>query len=415
MTGPLTRPFRDRRFRRLVWVIVAVVGWVGLVALGAALLAETPPKAGFDLGLVLDAGRRVAAGLSPYAPGAVTSATQAEDLFFSYPPPIAQVASLFGGLSIGVALALSAIGATAGLGVVAAGLAGGWRRSGAVDVVLPTLALAPYVYPFAVALLFGNVDAWFPLVYGAVLVALVRGRGGGRWAILAGIALGLATLAKLYPGVLLGWLAIRGLRTWLADRYATRRPLPREWGVLVVAVVTLAVVAGVSVAVYGPGPWEDYAAVLRSGVSAQLAGALNIGLSSQLALLAGAPSVAAQLAPVVGAGVLLTIPLDGWFVRRTSLSLALAAVASLLVSPITWFHYPVALLPFAVAAWVGARGTGSLRSAGVGGSMAVPVAGLLLAAVVVAGASIVLPVAVWIAVVLVLAALAISPDVELSR
>ncbi|MHB8400177.1 MAG: glycosyltransferase 87 family protein [Candidatus Limnocylindrales bacterium] len=427
----LIRPFRDRRFRRLVWVVVGVTGWAGLIALGATLLAGRPPQAGFDLTLVLDAGRRVAAGLSPYAPGAVSAGTRAEDLFYSYPPPIAQLTSLVAGLPIGVALALSGLGASLGLGLVGGSLVGGslgrrGRDARPLDLILPTLALAPFVYPFAIALLFGNLDAWFPFAYGAVLVAVARTDGArgqsdgdrGRWGIVAGVALGLATLAKLYPGALLGWLAIRGVRAWIGSRYATRRGLPAEWAVLGVAVVTIAVVAGVSVAVGGIGPWEDYVGVLRGGVTAQLAGALNIGPASQLALLDGAPSLAAHLAPVVGGAALLVIALAAWFLRRVSLSLAIAAIASLVVSPITWFHYPVAILPFAVAAWAGASSAVGLSSAvgarGSGAGLGI-VAGLLMAALVVAGASIAAPVAVWIAVALVLVALAISGDFEPDR
>ena len=426
MTTILFRPFRDRRFRRLVWVVVGVTGWAGLIALGATLLAARPPQAGFDLTLILDAGRRVAAGLSPYAPGAVSAGTRAEDLFYSYPPPIAQAASLVAGLSTGAALVLSGLGATVGLGLVAGGFVGRGRAARALDLVLPTLALAPFVYPFAIALLFGNLDAWFPFAYGAVLVAVLRSDGArgqsdgtrGRWGIVAGIALGLATIAKVYPGALLGWLAIRGVRAWIGSRYATRRGLPAEWAVLGVAVVTIGVVAGVSVTVGGIGPWEDYVGVLRAGATAQLAGALNIGPASQLALLDGAPSLAAHLAPVIGAAALLVIALAAWFVRRVSLSLAIAAVASLVVSPITWFHYPVAILPFAVAAWAlassaaGARGSGAGAGAVTGAGS---VAGLLVAALVVAGASIAAPVAVWIAVGLVLVALAISGDFEPAR
>ena len=34
----------------------------------------------------------------------------------------------------------------------------------------------------------------------------------------------------------------------------------------------------------------------------------------------------------------------------TGLGLTIAAVASLVILPITWYHYPVALMPFAIAA-----------------------------------------------------------------
>ena len=79
----------DRRSAPLA--IVGVVGWVGLLWLGATLYAATPPKAGFDLELLLRAGRDVAAGRSPYDPALVAgSAPVAESLFYSYPPVVAQ-------------------------------------------------------------------------------------------------------------------------------------------------------------------------------------------------------------------------------------------------------------------------------------------------------------------------------------
>ena len=74
--------------------------------------------------------------------------------------------------------------------------------------------------------------------------------------------------------------------------------------------------------------------------------------------------------------------------------LALAAILSLVLSPITWFHYPVALLPFAAWAWVVVRH----------GNGHVTVAALLAGAIVLAAAAIAAPVVVWIAVALVLVA-----------
>ncbi|MBF6605802.1 MAG: DUF2029 domain-containing protein [Chloroflexi bacterium] len=403
MSISLVRPFRDPRFRRLVWVAVGITGWAGLVGLGVGLFAEQPPKAGFDLALVLDAGRRVAAGTSPYLAGAVSGGTSAEDLFFSYPPPIAQFASLVVGLTTPFVLLLSGLGASLGLGIVARGLAHAHGDRSGLDVVLPVLALAPFVYPFAIALLFGNVDAWFPFVYGAVLVATID--ESGRWRTGAGIVLGLATLAKLYPGALFGWLAIRGLHTWIGGRYATRRAFPTEWITLIAAVATIALAVGGSLLVGGSGPWTDYVGVLRAGASAQLAVALNIGPASQLALLAGDPSLAARLAPVIGGGAVLVISFGAWFVPRTTLSLAIATAASLVLLPITWFHYPVAIVPFAAAAWVAARGTPSARPIGL----------VLIAALVGAGGTILAPVALWIAVALVLAGVALAPTSSVRR
>lgn len=391
MAPPLTRTFADPGFRRLIWLLVGGLGWAGLLALGVALRAKDPPQAGFDLALILDAGRRVAAGVSPYLAGAVGAGTQVESLFYSYPPPVAQLASLVGGVPNGVVLLITGIGAVAGFGLVVRGLASGAEATvwDIVDVVLPALALAPFVYPFAIALLFGNVDAWFPFAYGAFLLAVLS--ESRRWRIVGGIALGLAALAKLYPGLLLGWLAVRGLVAWVREG---RVGVPAEWRILAVAAAADLVAVVASLVVGGVRPWQDYVEVLRAGTGADFVSHLNIGPASQLALALGDPAVAARVAPIVALLAILATAAVAWRVGSVAVSLAAATILSLILSPITWFHYPVALLPFAAWAWIAVR-RGNGRGA---------VAGLLAAAVVLAGAAIAAPVAVWLAVALVLVA-----------
>jgi hypothetical protein len=85
-------------FVRVVCLVVAALGWANVAILGRAMLAQSPPAAGFDLELLLNAARRVAAGNSPYDPGAVAHGLQARDLFYSYPPFVAQVLVPFAGL-----------------------------------------------------------------------------------------------------------------------------------------------------------------------------------------------------------------------------------------------------------------------------------------------------------------------------
>lgn len=410
MAASLIRTFAEPRFRRLVWLVVGVTGWTGVAALGLVLLSQRPPQAGFDLVLILDAGRRVASGASPYLAGAVGAGTQVESLFYSYPPPIAQLASLIGGLPVGTVLTVTAVGAVAGFGLVVGGLArvaagpapgvGGAsvvaapRRWEVVDAVLPALAVAPYVYPFAIALLFGNVDAWFPLAYGATLLATLG--GSPRWRVAGGVAIGLAAVAKLYPGVLIGWLALRGLRARIRE---DDPGLPGDWLTLAAAVVVGVVVVGVSLLAGGLDPWRDYVGVLRAGAGADLVSTLNVGPASQLALLLGDPTVAARVAPFAALGALLVAAVAAWAVRSPATSMALAATASLVLSPITWFHYPVALLPFAAWAWIAVRDGADPR-------LHRTVIALLGGAIVVAGAAIAAPVAVWLAVGLALAAVA---------
>jgi hypothetical protein len=399
----LRRPLANRSFRRLIWLLIAAIGWTGLMFLGATLFAQRPPRAGFDLALILEAGRRVAAGTSPYLAGIVGQGTQVESLFYSYPPPVAQAASLIAGLPDGLVLVAAGLAATLGFAAFVAALA---RRtapgSSVVDAVLPALALAPFVYPFAIALLFGNLDAWFPLAYGATLLA-ATGRTT-RWRIGGGIAIGLVSLAKLHPAAILGWLAIRGLHDQLGERASSGRSVgvrpagsrvaAATWLTLGVAVAAIVAAVVASVAVWGTGPWAEYFDVLRAGTGADFASRLNIGPASQLALLSGDAALAPSLAPAVTMAALAATAATAWLLKATPLSLAVATAASLVVSPITWFHYPVALLPFAAAAWLQARGS----------SRAASTAGLLTAALVVAALSISEPVAVWLAVGLVIVA-----------
>jgi hypothetical protein len=390
------RPLADRRFRRLIWLLIAAIGWTGLALLGAALLAQRPPRAGFDLALILEAGRRVAGGTSPYLAGAVGQGTQVESLFYSYPPPIAQAASLIAGLPLGLVLVATGVGATLGFAVVVAALARhAALASPAIDAVLPALALAPFVYPFAIALLFGNLDAWFPLAYGGALLAVTAGTNG--WRTGGGMAIGLVSLAKLHPAAVLGWLAIRGLRYRPRDGGP---PAAAVWATLGVALASIAIVTATSVLIWGTGPWMEYVDVLRAGTAVDFVSRLNVGPASQVALLTGDTDLALRVAPAVAAAALAATAVAAWLVKSTTLSLAIASAASLVVSPITWFHYPVALLPFAAAAWVQARGTAHAGRTG----------GLLIAAMVVAALSISEPVAVWLAVALVVLACVPSAD-----
>src|SRR6185503_8838505 len=98
------------------WAIAAALGWTGVAALAAQLYAMVPPRAGFDLELLLVAGRRVAAGASPYEPSMLAGQKPAAvDLFYAYPPPVAQYLSLFARVPSPLMLIALAIAAVAGL------------------------------------------------------------------------------------------------------------------------------------------------------------------------------------------------------------------------------------------------------------------------------------------------------------
>jgi hypothetical protein len=373
--------------------LVGVIGWAALVALASRMLATQPPTAGFDLELLLEAGRRIAAGQSPYDPAIVSGAVvQAESLFYSYPPPVAQVMRLFAGLPTGAVLLAWGAAATAATAAVAVVVTRrlGWNGSAAA-VALPTVAVLPFVFPFAIALLFGNLDAWFPAVYGVLLLGALLPSGASAGA--AGVALATATVSKLHPASLGVWFVLRGS--------AERR-------VAAVALIAALVIVALSIAAGGLDPWRDYLAVVATGSRADLLDGRNVGPAVQLALLTGASEGAVRVIQVaVSFGALA---LTAWAALRRSdpvESLALAAVASLVTLPVTWFHYPVALIPFGVAAVVRGRGGSAVtrRRTGL----------LVAAAVAVSIVAIGFAPLVWLAVALVVVAVRLSRPMAETR
>ncbi len=373
-------------------LIVGVVGWIGLIWIGASLYASTPPKAGFDFELLLQAGRDVVAGRSPYDPALVAGvAPVAESLFYSYPPVVAQAMVFVAWIPSSIAFVAWDVAAVAGLAAIAAAL--GRRLAPArptASIVIPVLALAPLCFPFAIGLLFGNLDVFFPLLYGAMLLAVIpvassaAERGGG-------LALATAAMAKLHPASLAAWFGVRALG---GDRRSGR--------VLTIAVALGAVLLAGSVLVFGVATWVDYLAVVRAGSNADLVDVRNAGPAVQLALLLGQDDRFARTVQIVGAASVLVI--SAVAARRVAdpvESLAWGAAASLATLPVTWFHYPSALIPFGLAALLRSSGTPAARSvrAWIAGA-------LVMAALAIA----ILPL-LWVAIGLVLVAVRVSrPD-----
>jgi hypothetical protein len=377
------------------WAIAAALGWTGVAALAAQLYAMVPPRAGFDLELLLVAGRRVAASASPYEPSMLAGQTPAAvELFYAYPPPVAQYLSLFARVPSPLMLIALAIAAVAGFLAVTVLL---WREIGGrgstadgpvlAVAVLPVLAVAPFVAPFAVALVFGNLDALFPLLYGLMLFGALVPTLAARFAGGAGLAV--AGVAKVYPAAMGLWFVVRGLRDRRRGEAA-----PGGWIVIGSAAAIMLAVVAASVIVGGFSPWSDYVSVLRAGADASFIDSRNIGPAPQLALLTGAGEATARTLAVIVAAVALIVTAGAAWLRDDTLeSFGWAAVASLVVLPVTWFHYPVALMPVALVAWM--RANAGVRR---------DVNGLLLAAIGIGVVAVAVPVAGWASVALVLAA-----------
>ena len=366
-----------------IWIVVGVAGWVGLIVIAWQLGAMVPPRAGNDLRLLVDAASRWRDGAPLYAGAASSGSLVAEGLFYSYPPLVAQALVPLTSLPFGIVLGAWAVGAGVGLAVVA-------HRFGQLgrSVMLPAVALAAFVYPFGIAVLFGNFNAWFPLVFGLVLVAILSpGRGS---AITGGVALAVASAAKLHPATLGVWLLARRWRDG---------PAGPSGRILVATIAAGLGLVAASLLIGGAGPWADYIAFLRSGAAqADIVSRLNIGPASQIAQALGLSDAAARAiqVPVLVAALAATVA-AGRLVEDPVTSFGIATITSLVVLPVTWFHYPVALIPVALAAAARAEeATRRLTTAAIAAS------------VVAAGLAIVAPVVVWVAVACVLLAVRAS-------
>ena len=382
----------DRRSPRssvVFWLPVAAIGWAGFALIATQLASLDPSRLGDDLRLLVDAGIRWRDGAPLYATLPPGTALETESLFYSYPPLVAQAISLVAGIPFPAIFVAWTAGAVAGLWLVAERLGRDGRA-----VLWPALALAPYLYPLAVALLMGNLNAWFPVAFGLVLAAVLA---SGRATLLAGgTALAIASLAKLHPASLGIWLVVRGVRDARSGRSG------RALHILAVTGAVGLGLLGISVAMGGLAPWVDYVAFLReSSATADVVSLLNVGPASQVAMALGLSDASARTLQVgITVIAIAGTAIAGWALDDHIESFAWATVASLVVLPVTWFHYPVALLPVALAAASRAHGA-AWR----------PSALLLGAAIVTAALAILAPVLVWVAALLVLAAVRASRNV----
>ncbi len=331
------RPASGRPARRRpnpIWLGLGIVGWAGLAWLAVQMYSATPRTAAFDLELLLQAGRDVAAGRSPYDPAMVAGGVPgAADLFYSYPPPVAQAMSLFAAVPSAAMFAALWVLAIAGLAYAAALVSSRLATAQSVAAtVLPTLAVAPLFLPFAIALLFGNLDALFPLAYALVLVAAVAPTR--RSSIVGGVALALATVAKVHPAGLGPWFVGRAVRERQSGQPAASLRVILAAAATVGAVLVLSLLAG------GADLWRDYVPVAGAASNARLLDPRNAGPAAQVALLLGGDEalVRALHLPVAVAAVLASL-WAGWAVRDRLSGIAVAGVASLVLLPVTWYHY----------------------------------------------------------------------------
>ena len=369
----------------LTWATLAVIAWTMLAWIGLRGFQADPPVAGFDLELLLRAGRDVAAGQSPYDPGLLAGRPpEATGLFFSYPPLVAQVLAPFAAVPSGVMFATWSVAAVAALAAV--GVALGRRLRPALPgatVALAVVAVAGLTFPFAIAILFGNVDAFFPALYGLAALAAISGERRHR--VIGGVGVALAALTKLYPA---------GLGLWFLVRAARERG--RGSATVVGAAVATGLVAiGLSLLVGGLEPWRQYATVVGAASQAELVDPRNVGPAAQIAaVLSGGSDLARVLQLPIAAAAVVAIAGAAWLRPDPLESLAIAAAATLVLLPISWIHYPAALIPFGAAAVLRAPAGAAART----------VATLTAGAVVLGVVALVWLPLMWLGVLLCLAA-----------
>jgi len=245
---------------------------------------------------------------------------------FTYPPFAALTMLPMTLIPLGAAQVVSVL-----LAVVTTGLTLWWllapiiRREGwsAWFALAVAGVLVAALEPVRETVTFGQVNTvLLCLVAGDLLLLVAR---GSRW---GGVGIGVATAIKLTPGIFIAYLA-----------------LTRRWRAAATAAGSAAAATLLAAAVAPDATREFWFSALpntdRVGVLAFISNQSLRGMVARL----GQPELGDLLWP---ATVLLALLLWGWRLwRRTEVTagLALTGIVGALVSPVTWIHHLVWLLP----------------------------------------------------------------------
>jgi alpha-1,2-mannosyltransferase len=305
--GPV--PAGERVTQRLARSALPLVAIVAFAIVVAATLWSAGSTIGYDFHAYDGAARRLLEGHRLYDPAIDVAGGFA---IYLYPPPFA--------LAI---VPLSLIGGQAAVWVWTILLVAAFLVGIAILPVSPTVRwlvvlLGGIDWPFLYSIKLGQVG---PILF--LLFAI-----GWRWLDhpnRLGASIGLGTLVKVQPAVLVVWAALTG-----------------RWRAAAIAVAVVGGGAILATAVAGIQPWFDYPALLGR-VSSPLTTPHNF-TPGAIAYQAGLPVQAAgviQLAALAGSVVAVVIA-----ARTTDAdaSYLVAVVASQLLSPLLWDHYAMLLL-----------------------------------------------------------------------
>jgi hypothetical protein len=286
--------------------VVAIV----LFALSAgAIIWSAGSTLGYDFHAYEGAARRLLDGVRMYDPAIDVAGGFA---IYLYPPPFA--------LAI---VPLAIVGGSAAVGIwtglmIAAFLAGVALLPVSRRIRWLVLLLGALDWPVLYSIKLGQVG---PILF--LLFAI-----GWRWLDRPGplgTAIGLGTLIKVQPGILLGWAALTG-----------------RWRAIGVAVGVIVGASLVAIVVAGTQPWFDYPALLGR-VSSPLTTPHNF-TPGAIAVQAGIPVDAATAIQWVAIGGALLAVVVAARLATAEASYLVVVVASQLLSPLLWDHYAILLL-----------------------------------------------------------------------
>jgi len=229
--------------RRLV--VLTVVGFFVLLRLWSVLLGAGGSSWGYDFSAYFLAAQRLASGAALYDPAQLTGAFPPQEHFaYLYPPflavvllPITALGDFRSAMWIWSAIELCAL-------VFATVVFARQRRlPGLVILLLICCELA--LAQVAFELVMGNVQLILVGLFVLAWVGIERSDGAGAYG--AGVAIGVATIIKVFPGVLILWLL-----------------LTRRFRAAIAAIVTMAVLAALTLPWVGVGAWLDYVLVLAN-------------------------------------------------------------------------------------------------------------------------------------------------------
>jgi hypothetical protein len=333
---------------RLATALVLLAAF-GAAHVGVAPSALSSPH-GRDVATFHYAAVAASRGLDPYDRASLSGIAASEgtrrDVYpLLYPPTFLPLVAWMSGLALMTSYAVSFVGNA--LAALIAAVAVAATRPGRGPLI--ALAVVALGAPVANNALMGQANLPALAACAAGLALVSRGHRGWGGA-LVGVAVGI----KLVPLAILGWWALRGRGSELLG-----------------AAVGLALLAGSSLVLYGPGPWVTFLTEVgpsllggdHNGLALEIARFGNHGLAElwHRALPSAGPGLSGPARAGLAASGAAALAWMAWSWRRPSedAEAEAARVGALLALPLllatyTWEHHLVWAIPAVVAGWRGA-------------------------------------------------------------